>query len=315
MIGWLSHRYVACVFALLQSAVFGAVSCPSSPSKHHVQLHRPPSPLILGRCRGDLHAVIAEVAVLCLDYTLRASALGPILHLSQMHCGSCRVMCSGADPCAAKVPLAAGCSRLFSLSQVAARQHGAAHRGAKPVSTLWVTMNTICCTQVALRGNMELRKEVLGTLGKRGRPGLKDQLLDALNKVPAAASAALMHLGELRGLVCYHSAVCGVCLGGSEHSLAVHTSRHTPVRQLCLLPTLPSSLGPGLPSRRLLAHVAPQRACARPAGKHGHICSRHGHAPGAPGEWGGMHLFACLSLEARAGAQQAQPLAASVPSN
>lgn len=58
-------------------------------------------------------------------------------------------------------------------------------------------MSAVCCTQVALRGNMELRKEVLGTLGKRGRPGLKDQLLDALNKVPAAASAALMHLGEL----------------------------------------------------------------------------------------------------------------------
>ncbi len=50
--------------------------------------------------------------------------------------------------------------------------------------------------QVALRGNLELRKEVLGTPGKRGRPGLKDALLDALNKVPAAAAAALTHMGE-----------------------------------------------------------------------------------------------------------------------
>jgi hypothetical protein len=71
-------------------------------------------------CRGDLHAVIAEVAMVCLDYIL----------------------------------------------------------------------------QVALRGNLELRKEVLGTSGKRGRPGLKEPLLDALNKVPAAAAAALMHLAS-----------------------------------------------------------------------------------------------------------------------
>ena len=49
--------------------------------------------------------------------------------------------------------------------------------------------------QVALRGNVELRKEVLGTAGKRGRPGLKEPVYDALNKVPAAASAALVYLG------------------------------------------------------------------------------------------------------------------------
>lgn len=54
---------------------------------------------------------------------------------------------------------------------------------------------------MALRGNPELRKEVLGSGGKRGRAGLRDHLQDALNKVPAAAAAALTYLGGW--LSCY----------------------------------------------------------------------------------------------------------------
>ena len=50
--------------------------------------------------------------------------------------------------------------------------------------------------QVALRGGVEPRKDVLGTSGKRGHPGMRQSLLDALSKVPAAAAATLVYLCE-----------------------------------------------------------------------------------------------------------------------
>ncbi|KAL4452636.1 hypothetical protein ABPG75_008298 [Micractinium tetrahymenae] len=75
---------------------------------------------LTSRRGGDLHAVIADVALLCLDYFLR----------------------------------------------------------------------------IALRGGMELRKEVVGTPGRKGTVGMQESLLDAASKVPAAAQALLLHMSS-----------------------------------------------------------------------------------------------------------------------
>lgn len=49
---------------------------------------------------------------------------------------------------------------------------------------------------------MELRREVVGTPGRKGTLGMQEALLDALGKVPTAAQAALLHLGEFWNLLC-----------------------------------------------------------------------------------------------------------------
>ena len=51
------------------------------------------------------------------------------------------------------------------------------------------------CTQVALRGGQELKKEVVGTTGRKGTTGMAHNVLDAARKVPAAAAALLLHMG------------------------------------------------------------------------------------------------------------------------
>ncbi|PSC74217.1 ubiquitin specific peptidase 24 isoform A [Micractinium conductrix] len=79
-----------------------------------------PLAALTSRRGGDMQAVIAEVAVLCLDYFLR----------------------------------------------------------------------------VALRGGQELKKEVVGTTGRKGTTGMAHNVLDAARKVPAAAAALLLHMAD-----------------------------------------------------------------------------------------------------------------------
>lgn len=58
-----------------------------------------------------------------------------------------------------------------------------------------------------LRGPVDLRREVLG-VGKRVAPGLQASLVVAVERVPAAAAAALLHMGALRALRCAAVSLC-----------------------------------------------------------------------------------------------------------
>ena len=57
--------------------------------------------------------------------------------------------------------------------------------------------------QVVLRGPIDLRREVLGVGGKRQAPGLQAALLEALERVPQAATAALVYLGSGPGAAAF----------------------------------------------------------------------------------------------------------------
>jgi hypothetical protein len=51
--------------------------------------------------------------------------------------------------------------------------------------------------QVALRGGLELRREVLGSSGRKLVPGMSIAMVEVLKASPAASEAVLLHMGAL----------------------------------------------------------------------------------------------------------------------
>lgn len=51
--------------------------------------------------------------------------------------------------------------------------------------------------QVALRGGLELRREVLGSSGRKPVQGMSIAMVEVLKASPAASEAVLLHMGAL----------------------------------------------------------------------------------------------------------------------
>lgn len=74
----------------------------------------------------------------------------------------------------------------------------------------WCGKATLCSTkpdpdpdpngdpQVALRSGVEVRRDVLGSKGRRPAPGMQTAVRDAVDRTPAAAGAVLLHMGASR---------------------------------------------------------------------------------------------------------------------
>lgn len=59
--------------------------------------------------------------------------------------------------------------------------------------------------QVALRGGQDMRREVLNSRVRRGAIGMAPLVQDAFGTIPAAASAALLHMGGCVGGAAPHA--------------------------------------------------------------------------------------------------------------
>lgn len=150
---------------------------------------------------GDLHAVVADVALLLVDYFLRVRLRGR----SIINITTGRV---------------SAWLKLAGAAAVARRRERRPRLAPLPC-TQRATLATRPCppdpgSQVALRGGVEVRREVHGTRGRRPFPGMQAMVLDAVDRVPAAAAAVLLHMGAPS------SGACLVDLQGWRGALLLH---------------------------------------------------------------------------------------------
>lgn len=100
--------------------------------------------------------------------------------------------------------------------------------------------------QVALRGGNELRREILGTGGRKAAPGMIGVLREVAKTIPAVAGAVLLHLGLLPSLLLLYQpcmprprslllpcCLPSICLASSAPAVFPMTCSVRPMLGLC----------------------------------------------------------------------------------
>ena len=170
--------------------------------------------------------MIADVAVLLLDYFLRVS--------------SGRWKQQG---CSMRAPLF---SRVCTVAKCL--QKGSEHLAHPPL----LTPPGCCCAcawQVALRGGVDLRREVVGATGRKSAPGMNLTMRGVSEKIPAAAAAMLLHMGAWAPAAAMSATVAAAA--------GVNTQRSDPVTWP--LTELHADHHPPSLPRTLMQHLGPAR--------------------------------------------------------